>query len=79
MQSGIDQRDAAIIAGARKALVIVFEDDHLRIKSVSDCIEKQYPTAANQILKELNPENNDVIILAGGDSALKAKRGAFAG
>jgi predicted transcriptional regulator len=78
VQSGIDQRDAAIIAGARKALVIVFNNGHLCIKSVSDCIEKQYPTAANQILKELTPEDNDVIIVAGGDSALKAKRGAFA-
>jgi predicted transcriptional regulator len=78
VKSGIDQRDAAIIAGARKALVIVFKDGHLRIESVSDCIEKQYPTAANQILQELNPEDNDVIIVAGADSALKAKRGAFA-
>ena len=78
VKSGIDQRDAAIIAGARKALVIVFKDGHLRIESVSDCIEKQYPTAANQILDELNPEDNDVIIVAGADSALKAKRGAFA-
>jgi DNA-binding MarR family transcriptional regulator len=78
VQSGIDQRDAAIIAGARKALVIVFKDGHLRIESVSDCIEKQYPAAANQILKELAPEDNDVIIVSGGDTALKAKRGAFA-
>jgi hypothetical protein len=78
VQSGIDQRDAAIIAGARKALVIVFDQGHLCIESVSDCIEKQYPTAANLILKELTPEDNDVIIVAGGDSALKAKRGAFA-
>ncbi len=78
VQSGIDQRDAAIIAGARKALVIVFKDGHLRIESVSDCIEKQYPAAANQILHDLNPEDNDVIIVAGADSALKAKRGAFA-
>jgi predicted transcriptional regulator len=78
VQSGIDQRDAAIIAGARKALVIVFKDDHLRIESVSNCIEKEYPKAANQILKELAPEDNDVIVVAGSDTALKAKRGAFA-
>jgi predicted transcriptional regulator len=78
VQSGIDQRDAAIIAGARKALVSVFKDGHLRIESVSDCIEKQYPAAANQILKEMKPEDNDVIIVAGSDSPLKAKRGAFA-
>ncbi|MGA3289040.1 MAG: winged helix-turn-helix domain-containing protein [Candidatus Bathyarchaeia archaeon] len=76
--SGIDQRDAAIIAGARKALVIVFKDGHLRIESVSNCIEKDYPKAACQILKELTPEDNDVIIVAGSDSALRAKRGAFA-
>jgi predicted transcriptional regulator len=78
VKSGIDQRDAAIIAGARKALVTVFKDGHLRIESVSNCIEKDYPKAATQILKELRPEDNDVIIIAGADSALRAKRGAFA-
>jgi predicted transcriptional regulator len=78
VQSGIDQRDAAIIAGARKALVSVYKEGHLRIESVSDCIEKQYPVAANQILQELKPEDNDVVIVAGSDTALKAKRGAFA-
>ncbi len=78
VRSGIDQRDAAIIAGARKALVIVFKNGHLRIESVSDRIEKDYPKAASQILKQLTPEDNDVIIVAGADSALRAKRGAFA-
>ena len=78
VKSGIDQRDAAIIAGARKALVAVFKDGHLRIESVSNFIEKDYPKAATQILKELTPEDNDVIIIAGADTALRAKRGAFA-
>jgi len=76
--SGIDQRDAAIIAGARKALVIIFKNGHLYIESVSDAIEQQYPKAANVILEKLAPQDNDVIIIAGADSALKAKRGAFA-
>ena len=76
--SGIDQRDAAIIAGARKALIIVFKNGHLCIESVSDCIEKQYPLAANLLLKELMPQDNDVIIIASADSPLRAKRGAFA-
>jgi predicted transcriptional regulator len=76
--SGIDQRDAAIIAGARKALVIVVRGRHLSIESVSDCIEQQYPKAANLLIEELKPQDNDVIIIAGADSLLKAKRGAFA-
>lgn len=78
VKSGIDQRDAAIIAGARKAVVIVFKNGHLSIESVSDSIEKQYPKAASLILKELMPQDDDVIIIAGADSPLKAKRGAFA-
>jgi predicted transcriptional regulator len=78
VESGIDQRDAAIIAGARKALVIVLKNGHLCIESVSDCMEKQYPIVARLILEELMPQDNDVIIIAGADSMLKAKRGAFA-
>lgn len=78
VKSGIDQRDAAIIAGARKALVTVYRDGHLRIQSVSDCIEKDYPKAAKLILEQLKPEDNDVVIIAGADSALRAMRGAFA-
>jgi predicted transcriptional regulator len=76
--SSIDQRDAAIIAGARKALVIVVKGSHLSIESVSECIELQYPIAANLLVEELQPQNNDVIVIAGADSLLKAKRGAFA-
>jgi hypothetical protein len=78
VESGIDQRDAAIIAGARKALVIVSKNGHLCIESVSKAIEKQYPKAASLILEKLIPQENDVVIIAGADSALKAKRGAFA-
>jgi predicted transcriptional regulator len=75
--SGIDQRDAAIIAGARRALVVVSKKGNLCIAQVSDCVEKDYPNAA-KTLKELNAQDNDVIVIAGADSLLRAKRGAFA-
>ena len=78
VKSGIDQRDAAIMGGARRAVVIVSKDGHLIIESVSNSIEKDFPEAANKILKDLKPEDNDVIIIAGADDPLKAKRGAFA-
>ncbi|MGD6851290.1 MAG: DUF4443 domain-containing protein [Candidatus Bathyarchaeia archaeon] len=78
VSSGIDQRDAAIIAGARKALVIVYKKGHLSIESVSDNIEKDYPKASEQILEALQPSENDAIVVAGAEKALKAKRGAFA-
>ena len=78
VKSGIDQRDAAIVAGAKKALVISSQHGHLRIESVSESIEREFPEAAQQILQCLKPQNNDVIVIAGGETALKAKRGAFA-
>jgi predicted transcriptional regulator len=78
VKSGIKQRDAAIFAGARNALVIVYRNEHLCIESVSGSIEQDYPIVASQIINELTPEENDVIIVAGSDSLLRAKRGAFA-
>ena len=76
--SGIEQRDAAIVAGALRALVIVFRSGRLRIESVSDDIEEAFPKAASQILRHLKPQDDDVIVIAGGDTALKAMHGAFA-
>jgi predicted transcriptional regulator len=78
IKSGIVQRDAAIMGGANRAIVIVVKENKLSIKSVSEDIEKDFPDAAKKLLKNLSPENNDVIIVAGADSAIKAKRGAFA-
>jgi predicted transcriptional regulator len=78
VKSGIDQRDAAIMGGARRAVVIVSKKGHLVIESVSNSIEKDFPEAAKKILKDLKPEDNDVIIIAGADDSMKAKRGAFA-
>ena len=78
VKSGIDQRDAAIIGGARRAVAMVFKNGRLMIESCSNSIERDFPEASNRILKDLKPEDNDVIIIAGADNLLKAKRGAFA-
>jgi predicted transcriptional regulator len=78
VKSGIDQRDAAIMGGARRAVAIVSQQGHLIIESVSNNIERDFPEAAKKILKDLKPEDNDVIMIAGADNPLKAKRGAFA-
>ena len=78
VKSGIEQRDAAIIAGAKRATVIVSRKGGLCIQSVSDDIAKDFPKAAELILKNFKPEDNDVLVVAGADSVLRAKQGAFA-
>ena len=78
IKSGIEQRDAAIMGGASRAIAIVSRNGHLIIDSVTNSIETEYPDAAKKILKGIKPQDNDVIIVAGADDAVKAKRGAFA-
>ncbi len=76
--SGIEQRDAAIMGGAKRAIAIVSRKGQLVIDSVSSSIEREFPNAASRILQNLKPQDNDVIIIAGADTIAKAKRGAFA-
>lgn len=78
IKSGIVQRDAAIMGGAKRSIAIVAKDEKLAIESVSDDIERDFPQATKKLLSNLSPENNDVIIVAGADSSIRAKRGAFA-
>jgi predicted transcriptional regulator len=78
VKSGIEQRDAAIVAGAKRAVVIVSKGGHLSIESVSTDIAKDFPKATSQILKVTPPEDNDVIVIAGADVLPKAKHAAFA-
>jgi predicted transcriptional regulator len=78
VKSGIEQRDAAIVAGAKNAVIIVSKQGHLTIESVSNRLEKRFPAAAEKILKTFHPEDNDVIVLVGAAALGKAKQGAFA-
>jgi predicted transcriptional regulator len=78
VNSGIEQRDAAIVAGARTALIVVYRSGHLCIQSITEDLEKLYPKAAKNMLERIQPQENDVIVVAGAESELKAKRGAFA-
>ncbi len=78
IKSGIEQRDAAIMGGAKRAIVIVTKDNHLVIESISNDVTKEFPKAAKQILQNFTPRDNDVIVIASADNARRAKRGAFA-
>jgi predicted transcriptional regulator len=77
LKSGMEQRDAAIMAGAKNATTIVFKEGKLTIPSVSSDLAKDFPKAANQ-LKALQPKQMDAIIIAGADSLEKAEYGAVA-
>jgi len=78
VKSGVEQRDAAVVAGAKGATTIVFKKGRLIIPSVSRDVARDFPKAASQIVKFLEPEENDVIIIGSADSLGKAEYGVLA-
>jgi biotin operon repressor len=78
VESGVGQRDAAVVAGAKGATTIMLKEGHLIIPSVSSDVSRDYPQAAKQIFSLLQPEENDVIIIGSADSLGKAEYGTLA-
>lgn len=78
ISTGIEQRDAAIKLGAKGAAVIIYREGRFSIPSVSDDVSRDYPGLIAQLVRLLNPEENDVIIVGGADDVYKAEYGAMA-
>lgn len=78
VKSGIEQRDAAIMVGAIGATAIMFKGGCLIIPSVSDNMAKDFPEAANQIVRLFQPEEDDVVIVGSANSLVRAEYGALA-
>lgn len=78
VKSGIEQRDAAIKVGAKCATTIIFRNGRLIIPSVCDDLSRDYPKIAEKLIELLQPEENDVIVVAGADSLESAEYGAAA-
>jgi predicted transcriptional regulator len=76
--SGIEQRDAAVMAGARSATTIMVRKKRMAIPSVSQDVVRDFPVAADQLVRLLHPKENDVIVIGGSDNSRKAEYGALA-
>ena len=70
---GIEQRDAALLAGAKGATTLLYDGERLLIPGLkSDLIGQN----SEFLLELFNPESNDVIIIGTGDLLLSAEIGA---
>ena len=78
IRSGLEQRDAAVRAGARGAITMIYRDDRLRLPGITDDAAQDYPTAYEQITSLLRLEENDVAIIVCADTPREAEYGAFA-
>jgi len=78
IKSGIEQRDAAVRVGANGAVTFVVKHGELIMPPPAGSVTKGQENAARAIKEAFEPHENDVIIIAGGDSEQYAEEGAMA-
>jgi hypothetical protein len=78
VRSGLEQRDAALLAGAKGAMTFYFRGEKLVLPAISEDVAKDFPSAFNQITKHLLLEENDVVVIGSADAWDKAEYGALA-
>lgn len=78
IKSGIEQRDAAVRAGASGAVTFVFRRGELIMPLPAGSATKERKDVTAAISDAFQPHENDVIIIAGGDSERHAEEGAMA-
>jgi hypothetical protein len=78
IRSGLEQRDAAVRAGAKGATTLIYVAGRFLLPGVDVDVEKAYPSGFWKTLRDLlNPRDGDSIIIVGADSAKAAERGAL--
>ena len=74
--SGIEQRDAAIKSGALGATTLVFSVKKLALPHEEEKLSESMPELHDNLVTQLKPEENDVIIIGCGTNRYLAEIGA---
>jgi Domain of unknown function (DUF4443)/CggR N-terminal DNA binding domain len=78
IRTGIEQRDAAIKAGADGATTYVIEGSKFQVPGSSEDAERDFPSEAwSQLRNGLRPEDGDVVIVCGSDDRRTSFIGAI--
>jgi predicted transcriptional regulator len=78
VRAGLEQRDAAMIAGARGAITIIFKKQKLFIPTISEDLSRDFPDAFGQITELLKLKENDAVVVGNADNWNQAEYGALA-
>ena len=78
VKKGLEQRDAAVRAGAKGATTLVFRDNRLLLPAISRDIAEAYPRAFRQITSSMDLKEQDVVIISCAVHSREAEYGALA-
>jgi len=76
--NGIEQRDAAVRAGATGAVTLLFKRRLLYVPPMERVTARDWQRTARGILNIFKPKENDAIVICGAESMRKAEEGARA-
>jgi len=76
--TGVEQRDAAVIAGAKGATTLVYDGKKLVMPNVSKDVSQDFPVAFRQITANLKLREKDAVVVGSADTWSKAECGALA-
>ena len=77
VKSGVDQRDYAILYGAKGATTLSFENNRfVFVGETRDCLRDD-PKTKNILLEKLKPQENDLVIIGSSDEKFVAKISAI--
>ena len=72
---GLEQRDAAMMAGAKGATTLVFAKGRLTMAGTIEDVSKNYPQILSSLSK-IGLDEGDVVIIGSADEMIKAELGA---
>jgi DNA-binding transcriptional regulator LsrR (DeoR family) len=78
VKRGIEQRDAAVRAGAGGAVTFVVKHGELVMPPAAESVMRRQGDFAKKIQEAFRPQESDAIIIAGADSEQNAEEGARA-
>jgi predicted transcriptional regulator len=78
VKSGLEQRDAALLAGAKGAVTLLLKRQKLVLPTISKDVAKDFPDAFKKITQGMSLEENDAVVIGCADTWDKAEYGALA-
>jgi len=78
VKTGVEQRDAAVLTGAKGATTLLFKNQRLIQPGISENLARDFPAAFDQITKRLRLEDNDAVVVGSANTWDKAEYGALA-
>lgn len=76
--SGMEQRDAALMAGAKGATTLIYRGRRLTVPPEQRDAAEETPEICTELIEQLRPRDSDAVVIGSADTFERAEYGALA-